>query len=170
MDLHLEQHRDLPLHVRLPVHFAPPEVPPMKVYDAASIRNVAIVGHGGCGKTQLVSALLFAAGLFLIGAGWHRIHRAQGVLVTDGPYAWVRHPQYSGLFLITIGLLVQWPTIITIATWPILIAVYYRLALREEREAQAAFGDAYRTYKARTPMFIPRLQADRAAAPRWSAR
>src|SRR5712691_5308863 len=34
----------------------------MKVYDAASIRNVAIVGHGGCGKTQLVSALLFAAG------------------------------------------------------------------------------------------------------------
>ncbi len=34
----------------------------MKVYDAASLRNVAIVGHGGCGKTQLVSALLFAAG------------------------------------------------------------------------------------------------------------
>jgi elongation factor G len=34
----------------------------MKVYDAAAIRNVALVGHGGCGKTQLVSALLFAAG------------------------------------------------------------------------------------------------------------
>src|SRR3954468_4185903 len=35
---------------------------PMKVYDAAAIRNVAIVGHGGCGKTQLVSTLLFIAG------------------------------------------------------------------------------------------------------------
>jgi elongation factor G len=34
----------------------------MKVYDAAAIRNVAIVGHGGCGKTQLVSAMLFVAG------------------------------------------------------------------------------------------------------------
>ena len=34
----------------------------MKVYDAAAIRNVAIVGHGGCGKTQLVSTLLFVAG------------------------------------------------------------------------------------------------------------
>jgi elongation factor G len=35
----------------------------MKVYDAASIRNVAVVGHGGSGKTQLVSALLFDAGM-----------------------------------------------------------------------------------------------------------
>jgi len=34
----------------------------MKVYDAATIRNVAIVGHGGCGKTQLVSTMLFVAG------------------------------------------------------------------------------------------------------------
>src|SRR6187397_1736265 len=34
----------------------------MKVYDAASIRNIAVVGHGGSGKTQLVSAMLFVAG------------------------------------------------------------------------------------------------------------
>ena len=34
----------------------------MKVYEAAAIRNVAVVGHGGCGKTQLVSAALLAAG------------------------------------------------------------------------------------------------------------
>ena len=31
----------------------------MKVYDAANIRNVAVVGHSGAGKTQLVSAVLF---------------------------------------------------------------------------------------------------------------
>ena len=36
-------------------------ITPAKVHDAASIRNVAVVGHGGCGKTQLVSAMLFAA-------------------------------------------------------------------------------------------------------------
>jgi elongation factor G len=34
----------------------------MKVYDAPSIRNVAVVGHGGCGKTSLVSAMLFDMG------------------------------------------------------------------------------------------------------------
>jgi len=50
----------------------------MKVYDAGSIRNVAIVGHGGCGKTQLVSTLLFAAGAV------NRIGRVdEGTTVTD---------------------------------------------------------------------------------------
>jgi elongation factor G len=34
----------------------------MKVYDAPNIRNVAIIGHGGSGKTQLASAMLFDAG------------------------------------------------------------------------------------------------------------
>src|SRR5688572_21790348 len=50
----------------------------MKVYDAGSIRNVAMVGHGGCGKTQLVSTLLFAAGAV------NRIGRVdEGTTVTD---------------------------------------------------------------------------------------
>src|SRR5689334_710971 len=35
----------------------------MKVYDAASIRNVAFVGHSGSGKTQLTSAVLFDSGM-----------------------------------------------------------------------------------------------------------
>src|SRR5918995_3493247 len=34
----------------------------MKVYDAQSLRNVALVGHSGAGKTQLISTLLFDAG------------------------------------------------------------------------------------------------------------
>src|SRR5215203_3559204 len=50
----------------------------MKVYDAGSIRNVAVVGHSGCGKTQLVSTLLFAAGAV------NRIGRVdEGTTVTD---------------------------------------------------------------------------------------
>ena len=51
-------------------------------------------------------------------------------------YACVRHPQYAGLFRVTIAMLVQWPTIIAVTTWPVLLAVYYRLARREEREGK----------------------------------
>ena len=117
---------------------------------------------------HVVSNGLMVGGLFLMGKGWRRIHRARGALVSDGVYAWVRHPQYAGLFLVTIGMLVQWPTIITAVTWPALLLIYYRLARREEREAEAQFGDAYRAYRARVPMFVPRLT--RAPEARWSER
>lgn len=117
---------------------------------------------------HLVSNGLMLAGLLLMGAGWRQIHRAQGELVTDGVYAWVRHPQYAGLFLITVGMLVQWPTIVTVATWPVLLGVYYRLARREEREAEGRFGEAYLAYRAWVPMFVPRLGAAR--EPRWTER
>lgn len=113
---------------------------------------------------HLISNGLMLGGLVLMGAGWRRIHKAKGALVTDGVYAWVRHPQYSGLFLITVGMLVQWPTIITVATWPVLIAVYYRLARREEGEAEILFGEAYWRYKAAVPMFIPPGRHRRRAA------
>ncbi len=106
---------------------------------------------------HLISNGLMLGGLLLMGAGWSRIHKAKGALVTDGVYAWVRPPQYAGLFLITVGMLVQWPTIITAATWPVLLFVYYRLARREEREAEAMFGEASIRYKASVPMFVPRI-------------
>jgi elongation factor G len=50
----------------------------MKVYDAPSIRNIAVIGHGGCGKTSLVSAMLFDMGAV------NRLGRVDdGTTVTD---------------------------------------------------------------------------------------
>jgi len=114
---------------------------------------------------HLVSNGLMLAGLVLMGVGWRRIHKARGELAIDGVYAWVRHPQYAGLFLITVGMLVQWPTIITVLTWPVLLVVYHRLARREEREAEIRFGEAYTRYKATVPMFVPRMGLGRSAEP-----
>jgi protein-S-isoprenylcysteine O-methyltransferase Ste14 len=114
---------------------------------------------------HVISNGLMLGGLVLMGAGWRQIHRTKGALVTDGVYAWVRHPQYTGLFLITVGMLVQWPTIITALTWPGLMVVYYRLARREEREAEILFGEAYTRYKGSVPMFIPRIGVRRPIEP-----
>jgi protein-S-isoprenylcysteine O-methyltransferase Ste14 len=161
----------LPLTIYVLTAVLGSQYPALNPFSHASGHLWITLLGGGVWMSVVIHAIsngLMLAGLLLMGAGWHRIHRAQGTLVTDGPYAWVRHPQYSGLFLISIGLLVQWPTIITVATWPILIAVYYRLARREEREAEAVFGDAYRAYEARVPMFVPRLR--RLPEPRWSER
>ena len=107
---------------------------------------------------HLVSNLLIFGGLYIMHNGWVLIHASQGRrLVTEGVYAHVRHPQYSGIFLITVGFLLQWPTIITLLMWPVLIVAYYRLAMREEREVEKKFGETYQEYKRRVPAFIPKF-------------
>jgi len=107
-----------------------------------------------------LGGFIMLVGLIIMGKGWRQIHKAKGELVTDGIYSVVRHPQYSGLFLVTIGMLIQWPTFITILMWPILTYAYYRLALREEKEAIARFGEAYTEYMKRVPAFIPRFKKE----------
>ena len=106
---------------------------------------------------MLAGGLLIGAGLLIVSAGWRRIHRAQrtGTLMTDGPYAVVRHPQYSGLLLMIVGALVQWPTLLTLVMAPILAVTYVRLARREERVMRERFGTAYDEYAGRTPAFVP---------------
>jgi len=78
------------------------------------------------------------------------------ILATTGPYARIRHPQYAAFVLIMFGFLVQWPTLLTLAMFPVLTYMYVRLARREEREVAAEFGPEYQRYAARTPAFIPR--------------
>ena len=57
-----------------------------------------------------------------------------------------------------VGFLLQWPTFATLVMFPILLVVYRRLAIREEAEVAARFGEAWDRYAARTPRFVPRLQ------------
>ncbi len=112
-------------------------------------------------------------GATLVAEGWRRIHRArrEGRLVTDGVYARVRHPQYTGLFVIVFGEgIVHWPTILSVIAFAVIVLVYTILARKEERHMLAAFADEYRAYRRRVPAFIPRFQrsssAPRAETPR----
>lgn len=105
--------------------------------------------------------VLILAGLVILYYAWKVLHAAQRDrrLATTGAYARVRHPQYAGFVLIMLGFLIQWPTILTLIMFPVLVSMYYRLALREERDSREMFGEAWDEYAARTPRFFPRLGA-----------
>ena len=114
---------------------------------------------------HLLSNGLIAAGFILISAAWNVLYRAQRThqVAASGPYAYLRHPQYAGFIIIMLGFLVQWPTLITLIMFPILVAMYLRLARREERESLAEFGEEYAAYEANTPAFLPRWHFVRAS-------
>ena len=117
---------------------------------------------------HLASYVLIGGGFILIASAWRVLYAAQraGQLATTGPYARIRHPQYAGFALILIGFFLQWPTLITSLMLPLLLIMYWRLALTEEREAQATFGDAWRQYAGDVPAFIPRLGSSMHASTR----
>lgn len=108
------------------------------------------------------SLLLMLTGYVLLSKGWQQVHAAHGGLVTDGLYAYVRHPQYTGLYLVIAGFLVQWPTLITVLMAPVLVYAYLGLSKREERVMHERFGDAYMHFVESKPLFFPPLRQWRA--------
>jgi len=115
---------------------------------------------------QLVGSPIVIAGLFLIYKGWKEIVFQRGdVLVTAGIYTAVRHPQYLGFILVTLGQFLVWPTIATAILWPVLAVLYYRQAKREEAILFEKFGERFRQYASKTPMFLPKIPLRRGPKP-----
>jgi methanethiol S-methyltransferase len=128
--------------------------------DANLWSTVLGVGELGMLLSMVLGYALLFVGIGVFAQGWRELYRAQKEkrLATRGLYALVRHPQYTGLFIGLFGEgIVHWPTIFSLALFPVIVLVYGLLARREEQRVLAEFGDEYRAYQRRVPMFIPRF-------------
>ena len=119
-----------------------------------------VEGNPHTNPFHLVSNLLVLAGFIIIYKAWKVLHQAQqtGSLATEGPYGYVRHPQYAGFIIIMTGFLFMWPTILTLAMYPVLVIVYTRLAKQEERLVRKELGASYDDYAQKVPAFLPRFK------------
>jgi protein-S-isoprenylcysteine O-methyltransferase Ste14 len=109
---------------------------------------------------HIASYVLLVYGFYLLASAWNVLYHAQrrNALATTGAYARIRHPQYVAFVLILLGFLLQWPTLLTLAMFPILLLMYGRLAITEEAQMRKQFGPAFDAYAARTPRFLPSLR------------
>jgi len=89
--------------------------------------------------------------------GWFYLKKnLNNGLVTSGPYAYSRNPQYVGFILFVIGMTLYWPTLITIPMALILCFAYYRLAISEEKNIAKTYDMQYQEYSSKVPRFLGR--------------
>lgn len=114
------------------------------------------------GPLHIASYGFLAFGFYLLSNAWSVLYQAQRrkALAVAGPYARIRHPQYVAFVLILVGFLLQWPTLLTLAMFPILLVMYARLAITEETQMHKQFGAEFDAYAARTPRFFPSFRKE----------
>lgn len=120
----------------------------------------SLLGYGAAGAMieMLIGAAFIVLGVVLVIAGWRKVYQARrdGRFASDGVYSVVRHPQYIGIMLAVFGQIVHWPTVITLALFPMIVLAYVRLAHKEEKDMISRFGSAYAQYMQHTSRFFPK--------------
>lgn len=126
------------------------------------------LGAGPAGQAvETIGIGLFVAGHLL--QYWSRIvlsrsfrlgavrPRDDDCLIERGPYRWVRHPMYTAVLAMALGLglsVQSWPLLVLVAA---LAALIGRLIAVEEKQLLAAYGDDYERYRNRTRKLVPLL-------------
>ena len=124
-----------------------------------------LLPHFSYSESQIANVLILASwpliifGLLLFVLGFCQIYWAKFTsrgAVDVGLYRYIRHPQYLALAIVGLGTALFWSRYIVVLAFVTMLFLYYGLARLEEDRCLKKFGDAYRTYMARTGMFWPR--------------
>jgi len=115
------------------------------------------LGETGAMVEMFIGLSIVVTGISLIARGWHLFYSAQqkDKLATERVYSYMRHPQYTGIYLALFGQLIHWPTLPTLVLFPFIAWMYYHLAKKEEKAMVEKFGREYEIYMQHVPMFFP---------------
>ena len=108
---------------------------------------------------RVLGSVLFVAGLLMFAVCAGQVYLGKILrwgVAEKGAYRLLRHPQYTGLAALGLGMAILWPRFIVLATLGVMLIVYYFLARNEEGRMLARHGETYSDYMERTGMFAPR--------------
>ena len=139
---------------------------------ALDLSRMGIVGFSSAAPVVIVCAAFLAAvgavlriwGAAYLGTGaLHGLEMKAGRVMADGPYRYVRHPLYLGLWCMAAALAFLMPPTGALVSMVLLTFFQLRLILAEEAFLAARLGEAYLAYKRSVPRLFPRF---RGAPPR----
>lgn len=136
--------------LRLPESFV---VPPWLAWSAGGLLILLGTAFLGYAIHHLSLRRAFGAEIYA--------SAAESVLVTSGPYAYVRNPLYLGATIALIGWTLLLRSVILVIATVFMIIHFVLVAKWEERELLSRFGDRYEAYRRVTPLFLPRLRGHR---------
>jgi len=120
--------------------------------------HISYTGDPLLGMLTVLAPILLGAGLLIFFVCAYQVYSAKLLkrgVVSGGLYARIRHPQYLGLGIAGAGLLLYWPRFIILILYLTMLFVYYFLARNEEGRMLRRYGESYRQYMEKVPMFLP---------------
>lgn len=96
---------------------------------------------------------------FVLGRNWSGMVtvKEDHTLITGGPYAWVRHPIYTGVLLALLGTAFALGTILNLVEVPVVAFALWLKLRTEEKFMLETFGEQYTAYGRRVKALIPHV-------------
>jgi protein-S-isoprenylcysteine O-methyltransferase Ste14 len=111
--------------------------------------------------------LIVAGGVLIVWAfvAFRSFRRVSGekidLLITWGPYRYIRNPQYTSLMLFLSGITLIQNSLYFLPFAVMAVITCHMFTLLEERELEKIFGEKYAKYRQEVPRYLPRLKREK---------